>query len=163
MSPPSREKRSRGPRRAGATSPPTNPTPPAPGGGAEPGVLSSLPSTRPQRPSARRAAARKSAAAQAERGSVPSPKRGEGKPKRAVRTVPAPAAKPRVTRKPAEPAVPRQGFESEETIEMGHSVQPPSGSELAASMVELVGELAQTGLSAGGHVLRDALTRLAGG
>ena len=59
--------------------------------------------------------------------------------------------------------MPRQGFEAEEAIEMGRPVQPPSGSELAASMVELVGELAQTGLSAGGRVLRDALTRLAGG
>ncbi|MGA2163367.1 MAG: hypothetical protein ABSH36_02730 [Solirubrobacteraceae bacterium] len=66
-------------------------------------------------------------------------------------------------RKPSEPPVPRQGFESEETIEMGRPVQPPSSSELAASMVELVGELAQTGLSAGGRVLRDALARLAGG
>jgi hypothetical protein len=59
--------------------------------------------------------------------------------------------------------VPRQGFEAEETIEMGQPVQPPSGGELAASVVELVGELAQTGLSAGGRVLRDALTRLSGG
>jgi len=146
-------------------------------------VLSSLPSTRPQRPSARRAAARQSAAARAERASTPAPKGGEAKPKRktspartaqpraeraatkpkrAARTHPKPTAKPRVTPK-AEPAVPRQGFESEDTIEMGQPVQPPSSSELAASMVELVGELAQTGLSAGGRVLRDALTRLAGG
>jgi hypothetical protein len=58
--------------------------------------------------------------------------------------------------------VPRQGFEAEEAIELGRSVQPPSGAELAASMVELVGELAQTGLSTGGRVLRDALTRLSG-
>lgn len=118
-------------------------------------MLSSLPSTRPQRPSARRAAARQSAAAKAER--VPA------KSKRTTRPKPKPTAKPRVAPKPAEPPVPRQGFESEETIEMGHPVQPPSSSELAASMVELVGELAQTGLSAGGRVLRDALTRLAGG
>jgi hypothetical protein len=116
-------------------------------------VLSSLPSTRPQRPSARRAAARQSAAARAER--------APAKPKRSARTTPT--ARPRVAPKPAEPAVPRQGFESEETIEMGRPVQPPSSSELAVSMVELVGELAQTGLSASGRVLRDALTRLTGG
>ncbi len=152
-------------------------------------MLSSLPSTRPQRPSARRAAARQSAAARTERASAPTPKRGEAKPKRktspartaqprstppraerattkpkrATRTQPKPTAKPRVAPKPVEPPVPRQGFESEETIEMGRPVQPPSSSELAASMVELVGELAQTGLSASGRLLRDALTRLAGG
>jgi hypothetical protein len=147
-------------------------------------VLSSLPSTRPQRPSARRAAARQSAAARAGRASAQAPERGEAKPKRkasptrtaqsqaeraaaqpkrAPQTTPRPTAKPRVAPKPAEPPVPRQGFESEETIEMGRPVQPPSGSELATSMVELVGELAQTGLSAGGRALRDALTRLVGG
>jgi hypothetical protein len=119
-------------------------------------VLSSLPSTRPQRPSARRAAARQTASARAERAA--------SKPKRAVRTPPERTAKPQVKpRKPAEPPVPRQGFEPEEAIEMGRPVQPPSSSEMAASMVELVGELAQTGLSAGGRVLRDALTRLSGG
>jgi hypothetical protein len=118
-------------------------------------VLSSLPSTRPQRPSARRAAARQSAAARAER--------APAKPKRSARPTPKPIPKPRVAPKLTEPPVPRQGFEAEETIEMGHPVQPPSSSELAASMVELVGELAQTGLSAGGRVLRDALTRLSGG
>ncbi len=118
-------------------------------------MLSSLPSTRPQRPSARRAAARQSVAARAER--------APAKPKRSARTTPRPTPKPRVEPRPAEPPVPRQGFESEETIELGRPVQPPSGSELAASMVELVGELAQTGLSAGGRALRDALTRLAGG
>ncbi len=147
-------------------------------------MLSSLPSTRPQRPSARRAAARQSAAAQAERPSTRAPERGEAKPKRktsptrtaqpraertatkpkrAARTRPAPITKPRIAPKRAEPPVPRQGFESEEAIEMGRPVQPPSSAELATSMVELVGELAQTGLSAGGRVLRDALTRLAGG
>jgi len=58
--------------------------------------------------------------------------------------------------------VPRQGFEAEEAIEPGRSVQPPSGAELATSMLELAGELAQTGLAVGGRILRDALTRLSG-
>ena len=153
-------------------------------------MLSSLPSTRPQRPSARRAAARQSAAARAESASARA-ERAPAMPKRGARTTPTPTAKPRTTPKPrtalkpqptassqrrasagatprphapkpTDPPVPRQGFESEETIEMGRPVQPPSSSELAASMVELVGELAQTGLSAGGRVLRDALNRLAG-
>ncbi len=117
-------------------------------------MLSNLPSTRPQRPSARRAAARMA---------QPRTERVAAKPKRAARTRPASAAQPRGAPKPAEQPVPRQGFEAEEAIEMGRPVQPPSSGELAASMVELVGELAQTGLSAGGRVLRDALTRLAGG
>ncbi len=177
MSPPSKEKRSGGRRPTGKTLPATDST-------DEPGVLTSLPSTRPQRPSARRTAARQSAAVRAERAAA--------KPKRAVQTPPERTAKPRAkpkpptaprppsgapsrrrasagaaprprSSKPAVPPVPRQGFEAEDAIELGRPVQPPSGSELAASMVELVGELAQTGLSAGGRALRDALTRLAGG
>ncbi|HEY7831702.1 MAG TPA: hypothetical protein VIC06_14160 [Solirubrobacteraceae bacterium] len=39
-------------------------------------------------------------------------------------------------------------------------VQPPGGAELAASVVELIGELAQTGLTSGGRLLKDALSRL---
>jgi hypothetical protein len=147
MSPPDKDTQPTGRRRTGKQT--------LPGGATEePGVLSSLPSTRPQRPSARRAATRQSAAAHAERAAA--------KPKR--KTPPARTAKPRPKPpKPAEPPVPRQGFEAEEAIEAGRSVQPPSGAELAASIVELVGELAQTGLSASGRVLRDALKRPAGG
>lgn len=130
-------------------------------------MLSSLPSTRPQRPSARRAAARQSAATRAET----TPKRPartptakpRATPKRPAQTSPR-TAKPQLKRsKPAEPPVPRQGFESEDAIQMGRPVQPPSGGELAASVVDLVGELAQTGISAGGRALRDAFTRITGG
>ncbi|HXA55531.1 MAG TPA: hypothetical protein VNV37_11725 [Solirubrobacteraceae bacterium] len=59
--------------------------------------------------------------------------------------------------------MPRQGFETEDAIEPGRPVQPPSGSELAAAVVELVGELAGAGLSAGGRALKDTLSRLTGG
>jgi hypothetical protein len=45
-------------------------------------------------------------------------------------------------------------------VEPGKAVQPPGGAELAASVVELIGELAQTGLSSGGKLLKDALSRL---
>jgi hypothetical protein len=41
-------------------------------------------------------------------------------------------------------------------------VQPPSRPELAASVAELLGELAQTGLATGGRLLKDALGRLPG-
>jgi hypothetical protein len=130
MSSPSKDEQPGGRRRADQETLPDSAT-------DQPGVLSNLPSTRPQRPSARRAAARQTAAARAERIAT--------KPKRAATEVPP------------------QGFEAEEAIEAGHSVQPPSGAELAASMVDLVGELAQTGLSTGGRMLRDALARLSGG
>jgi hypothetical protein len=101
-----------------------------PAGEGERGILASLPHTRPQRPSARRAAARS-----------------------------------KRTRAPvqAEPArAPKQGFESESELPPGRSVAPPSSAELAASIVELLGELAQSGLTSGGRLLREALGRLPG-
>ncbi len=58
--------------------------------------------------------------------------------------------------------MPPQGFEAEEQIEAGRPVQPPSGPELAASVAELFGELAQAGLSTGGQLVKDALRRLSG-
>ncbi len=133
-------------------------------------MLSSLPSTRPQRPSARRAAARQTAATRAEttpkrpaRSPTAQTTKPRATPKRPAQTSPR-TTKPRLKpSKPAEPPVPRQGFESEDAIEMGRPVQPPSGGELAASVVDLVGELAQTGISAGGRALRDAFTRITGG
>jgi hypothetical protein len=153
-------------------------------------VLGSLPSTRPQRPSARRAAARRAAAASSTAtADAPNAPAVETKSTTtatpAAHTRPRPAAKARATQgtktsvrpaadarsrragrtRPAltEPPVPPQGFETEEQIEPGRSVQPPGGPELAASVVELFGELAQAGLSAGGHLLGDALKRLTGG
>jgi hypothetical protein len=164
--------------------------------GEEPGVLTSLPSTRPQRPSARRAAARSATAApvaapraapatapKAAPATVPAKAKAKrpAKPTTKVRPVrapklgapagPAPASKPKTSPPrrvgstapgPSEPAIPRQGFEAEESIEQGHSVQPPSGTELAASVAELFGELAQAGLSAGGRLLKETVTRLSG-
>ncbi len=171
-------------------------------------MLSSLPSTRPQRPSARRIAARRitavrsgGAARAAEAKSAQTakpaakarpapvdqaptkptaktrPTRADGtptrptaktRPTRADETPTKPPAKTRPARarrtpRPSEPPVPRQGFEAEEEIELGRSVQPPSGTELAVSVAELFGELAQAGLSTGERLLKDALTRLSGG
>jgi hypothetical protein len=135
MSPPSADDTPKRPRRAAGQSLST-------GAQREPGVLSSLPSTRPQRPSARRAAA---------------------KARQEQAAKPRPAQTRRTPAKPTEPPVPRQGFEAEEEIPQGRSVQPPSGSELASSVAELFGELAQAGLSTGGRLLKDALTRLSSG
>jgi hypothetical protein len=93
----------------------------------QPGIMSSLPKTRPQRPSARRKSAQRT-------------------PRK------RPAAK-------EQPRAPRQGFEAESEIETGAPVTPPGGVELAASVVELLGELAQSGLRSGERLLRDALLR----
>jgi hypothetical protein len=166
-------------------------------------VLSSLPSTRPQRPSARRAAARQAAArsaaaiadphraakAQPPPGARPSLGRrvepdpgrvkrgakraaGRAKPDAQHAKPDAERIRPTIGHRPStstaapaesiEPPAPPQGFETEDVIEPGSSVHPPSGAELAASVAELVGELAHAGLSVGGRVLRDTLTRLAG-
>lgn len=150
---------------------------------AAPGVLERLPRTRPQRPSARRAAARRAAAVSAEPAAsaapqrdskTPSPRRGrtdKTPPTRTPRAAKAPKAPPNAPRaaktpktppKFAEPPAPPQGFEAEEQIEPGRPVQPPSGSEVAAAVVELLGETAQAGLSAGGRLVKDTLRRLAG-
>jgi hypothetical protein len=119
----------------------------APGDNGEPSVLAKLPRARPQRPSARRAAARKAAADSDARATQAAAKR----------TPPRTAAAA-----PREPPAPRQGYETEDTIEPGVAVQPPSGTELATSAAELIGELAQAGLETGGRLLRDALGRLPG-
>jgi hypothetical protein len=58
--------------------------------------------------------------------------------------------------------VPPQGFEAEEQIESGRPVQPPSSTELAASVADLLGEFALTGISAGERLVKDALRRLTG-
>lgn len=124
----------------------------------EPGVMSSLPKTRPQRPSARRASARQAAAAQSSAtadGAPPAaPSARASRPKTARKKRPAAKAEPE--------RAPRQGFEAESEIETGKAVAPPNGVELAASMVELLGELAQSGLRSGERLLRDALLRRPG-
>jgi hypothetical protein len=54
---------------------------------------------------------------------------------------------------------PRQGFECE-SEHSGRTVHPPGGAELVASVAEIVGELAKSGLSTGERLLKDALSRL---
>jgi hypothetical protein len=86
--------------------------------------------------------------------------RARPKPKQARQTDARPFAK--TPPEPPQPPVPPQGFETETEIEPGASVQPPSRPELAASVAELLGELAQSGLTTGGRLLKDALARLPG-
>ncbi len=62
--------------------------------------------------------------------------------------------------KPAEPPAPKQGYEPEEELELGKSVNPPSGAELVESVADILGELANSGLTAGGRLLKDAFSLL---
>jgi hypothetical protein len=115
------------------------------------GILAALPRTRPQRTSPRRAATRA--------GKPTASKKSVARPvvKRPVATKRG-SAKP--IAKPAEPPVPSQGYEPEEEVELGATVNPPSGPELVESVVDIVGELANSGLAAGGRLLKDAFSLL---
>ena len=55
--------------------------------------------------------------------------------------------------------MPRQGFESEADRARG-PVQPPGATELVTSAVEIVGELAKSGLATGERLLKDVFSRL---
>jgi hypothetical protein len=68
------------------------------------------------------------------------------------------AAKPPV--KLADAPAPKQGYEPEEEVELGTTVHPPSGVELVESVADIVGELAGTGLTATGRLLKDAFSIL---
>jgi hypothetical protein len=45
-------------------------------------------------------------------------------------------------------------------VELGVTVNPPSGAELVESVADIVGELAGAGLTAGGRLLKDAFSLL---
>jgi hypothetical protein len=136
-----------------------------PGGPASadgPGILAGLPRTRPQRASARRAAAR------AAKPSATSPRQAKAipprqAPKRAPASIRA-AGKgrrtPVKTGATVDERAPRQGFEAEPDS-LG-PVQPPGSTELVSSAAELAGELAKAGVSTGARMLRDFLSRLPG-
>jgi hypothetical protein len=156
---------------------------------ASEGVLANLPRTRPQRSSARREAARRTATtgarspatAEVTLSSTPSTRSAQRTPvAKAQKTAPIrtqtsasapiaakgaavkkrPAAKAKATtaKRTQDPA-PRQGFETERDPITG-SVQPPGSLDLLSSAAELAGELAKSGLSTGGRLLRDAFARL---
>ncbi len=150
-----------------------------------PGVLANLPRTRPQRSSPRRAAARRASAENAAAnghtgvtmGSAPSTAATKPPPKRkaaAKRNAPvkrAPdaarrgAATPRARRGAARAGAvaadraPVQGFECDGDRASG-PVQPPGGSEFAASAAEIVTELTKAGFATGERLLKDVLARL---
>lgn len=69
-------------------------------------------------------------------------------------------AKTTSAKKPAEPPAPKQGYEPEEEVELGKTVNPPNGVELVESVADIFGELASSGLAAGGRILKDAFSLL---
>ena len=64
------------------------------------------------------------------------------------------------TPKPGEAPVPKQGYEPEDELELGKTVNPPSGVELVESVADIVGEIANSSLAAGGRLLKDAFSLL---
>jgi hypothetical protein len=58
----------------------------------------------------------------------------------------------------AQERAPKQGYEPEEKVELGQTVHPPTGVELVESIADIFGELANAGASAGGRLLKDALS-----
>ena len=125
---------------------------------ASEGVLANLPRTRPQRSSARRDAARQSAAKPAKREARRGPRQAKQEPTKR-RSEPADKRGKAHSPKPPQDPAPRQGFESESDPVSG-PVSPPGGVDLLASAAELAGELTKTGLSTGGRLLKDVLARL---
>lgn len=124
----------------------------------EGGVLAALPRTRPQRVSPRRAAARQQTG-KAESGKTIKAKTVKAKPASA-KAAPKAKAASASRRKPAEAPAPKQGYEPEEEVELGKTVNPPSGVELVESVADIFGELANSSLAAGGRVLKDAFSLL---
>jgi hypothetical protein len=106
----------------------------------DPGVLSSLPGTRPQRRSPKRDAAPTPAAA-----ARPTPPR-----KRNRR--PPEAGKP-----PPSPPTAAQGYEADP---IKGSVNPPSGSELVSSLTQAASELAGIAINLAKRLARTTLDRL---
>jgi hypothetical protein len=143
------------------------------------GVLAALPRARPQRASARRTAAREraqsetaapkparagaDAAGDARKKAKPAkrkaPKRGAAQQSDTRRkAIPKPTPPRPSSRSRGQERAPKQGYEPEEEIEIGATVHPPSGGELIESIVDIFGELASAGTSAGGRLLKDALS-----
>ncbi len=79
----------------------------------------------------------------------------------AARVEPAGRGRPkpadRVKAKP-EPPVPKQGYEPEEEVELGTTVDPPSGVELIESLADIFGELASASAGGGARLFKEALS-----
>jgi hypothetical protein len=145
---------------------------------SEPGVLGSLPRTRPQRPSRRRESAKAAStpgtspaggaaktSAKQRTAKTSTPKASSEKASAAKTSAAKASAAKRTTSKTPpprrrEPPAPKQGYEPMEEPKVGTTVHPPSGVELVESVATIVGELASVGLKAGARLLKDALSPL---
>jgi hypothetical protein len=117
-----------------------------------PEVLSSLPAARPQRPSARRDAAR------AKRNATPgTAAKGQatGGPTTASEAAPRPKAGAPRRASPATP-IPPGGYAARHE-DQGTGL---GGADLAGTAVQAAGELVQIGIAFGGQALKSALGRL---
>jgi hypothetical protein len=126
--------------------------PGAPNSGNSRDVLSSLPSTRPQRRSPKRDASKQG---DGSKRAKPKPRaKAAGAPSTHAAAKPRPqAAAPR--RQSARPGktVAAQGYHP---VPDTTPVQPPTGTEILASAVQAAGEVAQFGLTMGERLLRAA-------
>src|SRR2546430_5220232 len=113
-------------------------------------VMSSLPRTRPQRPSRRRASGRagdakaKPAAAGPRAAAKPASRRSRAASARPKPQGVRPSAATSAASKPPPPKRP---------------ASPPSGTDLVGTAVQAAGELAQLGLTLGTRALRDVVKR----
>jgi len=139
--------------------------------GDGPEILANLPRTRPQRASARRAAARPAPPADdaPPASGTPRPDPGAAAPptpkttkarKPASRSAPRRAAKPAARRPPAVPrqASAPQGFEPDSARTPGGSISPPSAIELLDGVVGAAGQLAVGTLDRGVRAVRGAVS-----
>lgn len=103
------------------------------------------------------AAKRKSAPA--ERKSAPAKATAAKRPARSQKSRQAGGPREREQAPPQGERAPRQGYETEEQIS-GTPVTPPSGVEMIGSLAELAADLAQSGVAAGGRLLKGAISRI---
>jgi hypothetical protein len=123
-------------------------------------VLSSLPRHRPGRRTERRAANNGAPGADADARTAAKPARGARK---APRSAGARGSGKRASAQPARrPAIPQQGFESEEEVRVGKGVEPPSRLELATSAVELVADGVEELVKASASAARTLVKRTLG-
>jgi hypothetical protein len=118
--------------------------------GHESDVFAGLSRTRPQRPSARRAQAKKPATKASGGAKKPPAKAAAPKAAAARKRAPAKPAAPKVT---AIGPVPRSGYATPEPP------SPQAGGDVIGAAVQAIAEIAQLGAGAGASVLRSLLGR----
>jgi hypothetical protein len=125
----------------------------APNSGNSRDVLSSLPSTRPQRRSPKRDGSKQ---ANPRSKAAGAPRAGAARAGGAAKPRP-PAAGPRRQSARAGKTVAAQGYHP---VSDTTPVEPPTGTEILASAVQAAGDVAQFGLTIGERLLRAAASRL---